>query len=478
MTSIEKRDHPDFFHKSHQRYRALFDLVKEGILIMDFETGSIQDANPAILTMFGNVLEEIIGKKTWELGSIIDSKTAHSIFDELHSKDYLHILDFLMHNNKGDILPVDLIAQVYQMGDQKIIQITLNDISAQRLWAEVLDNSQIRYRRLFEVTQEGILILDYKSGQIVDANPFITNLMGFSLDELVGKELWEIGFVVDKELAQKAFQELQIKSYIRYSDLPLQHKFGQIMEVEFLSFVYSVGMEKVIQCNIRDMTNQKKLREYENAIMRSIQETIHSLACMSEIRDPYTTGHQQRVAELAVPIAKELKLPPNEIEGLRLSAILHDIGKFSIPLEIMIKSTKLEEIEKVMLRNHSLHGYNVLKGIQFPWPIAETVLQHHERLNGSGYPNRLRGYSILIGAKIIGVADTVEAMTGSRPYRPAIGIDTALQYIQTESGRLFEPVIVEACVKLFKEKQFQFSERPDKETYVSFAAKSSYGETL
>ena len=478
MTTIENSDHPDYLHKSLHRYRALFDSVKEGIFIMDFETGVIQDANPAILAMFEVSLEEIIGKTTWEIEPIIDKKIAYPIFEELRSKNHLHLPDLSLNKKHGDILSVDLIAQVYQMGDQKIIQITLNDISAQKLWAETLDNSQIRYRRLFEVAQEGILILDYKSGKIVDANPFITNLMGFALDELIGKELWEIGFVVDKDLALKAYRELQTQSFIRYSDLPLQHKFGQIMEVEFVSYVYMVGHEKVIQCNIRDITNQNKLKDYESVILSCNQETIHALVSMEEIRDSYTTGHQERVAELAVPLAQELNLSAQEIEGIRLCAILHDIGKFSIPLEILIKPSELSEIEKDMLRNHSQQGYKVLRGIQFPWPIAETVLQHHERLDGSGYPNELKGSGILQGAKIIAVADTVEAMTGARPYRQAFGIDKALQFIKNNSGKLFEPVIVETCVKLFEEKQFKFSERSFTENNMPAAGKSDFGRML
>ena len=346
-------------------------------------------------------------------------------------------------------------------------RITLTDISDTRLALESLHNKEIQYRSLFEAAQEGILILDYNSGKIVDANPYIAHLMGFSLDEIVGKELWEIGFILDKNLARTAYLELQTKSYIRYSDIPLQHKSGKTIDVEFLSYVYNVDKQKAIQCNIRDITDQKKLRENKNAILASHQETIHALASMVEIRDSYTAGHQKRVAELSVSIARELRFSPVEIEGMELSAILHDIGKFSIPIELLCKSTPLTVSDKELLRNHSQAGYDVLKGIHFPWPIAQTVLQHHERLDGSGYPNGLKGDSISEEAKIIAVADTVEAMTGTRPYRAAFGIDKALQHIQQESGTLFDPLIVEACVKLFNEKKFSFSSRPPSETIIS-----------
>jgi len=219
------------------------------------------------------------------------------------------------------------------------------------------------------------------------------------------------------------------------------------------------------------------MRMYKKSLSRSHQETIHALASMVEMRDSYTAGHQKRVAELSVAIAKELHLSASEIEGLNYCSILHDIGKFNIPTELLVKSTSLTEPEKDMLRNHVQTGYDILKGIHFPWPIAQTVLQHHERLDGSGYPNRLKSENIRKEAKIIGVSDTVEAMIGARPYRPAFGIDKALRHIQHESGRLFDPVIVDICVKLFYEKKFIFSTRPASETIIALEG-AGYGETL
>jgi len=151
-----------------------------------------------------------------------------------------------------------------------------------------------------------------------------------------------------------------------------------------------------------------------------------------------------------------MKLPEDKIEGIRIAALVHDIGKISIPAEILSKPSKLNEMEFSLIKNHSKTGYDILKTIDFPWPIAKIVLQHHEKIDGSGYPQGLKGKKILLGAKIIGVADVVEAMSSHRPYRPSLGNDKALEEISQNRGTLYEPEVVDACLKLFKEKGFKF----------------------
>ncbi len=327
-------------------------------------------------------------------------------------------------------------------------------------------SSELRYRRLFESAQSGILILDFLSGKIVDANPFLLDLLGFSASELCGKELWELGSTIDKEFALQAFETLQKKNYIRYENLPLRKKCGQLIDVEFISNVYDVGVEKMIQCDIRDISSQKKLALYQSLAISNMDDLVNALVAMSEARDPYTAGHQQRVSELSLAIAKELHYSDANLEGLRMSTMLHDIGKFAIPAEILTKPTPLSEEEMGLLRSHVVEGYKILRLIHFHWPVAQTVLQHHERLDGSGYPNGLKGDSISDEARIIGVADTVEALTSSRPYRPAVGLDIALMNIQEESDRLFDPKIVAVCLRLFREKKFKFSPSKLKVSYT------------
>ena len=178
---------------------------------------------------------------------------------------------------------------------------------------------------------------------------------------------------------------------------------------------------------------------------------VTAIASTVERRDPYTAGHQRRTAHLATAIATEMHLPEALIEGLNLAAVVHDIGKIGIPAEILCKPSKLDNLEYGLIKRHPEIGYDILKSIAFPWPLAKTVLQHHERLDGSGYPAGLKDEEILLEAKILAVADVVEAMMSHRPYRPALGIESALNEISRNKDRLYDAKVVDACVKLFQE---------------------------
>lgn len=184
--------------------------------------------------------------------------------------------------------------------------------------------------------------------------------------------------------------------------------------------------------------------------------TINAIAKIVEIRDPYTAGHQKRVAKLVCAIAEEMSLPQDKTEGLYAAGILHDIGKMNVPTEILSKPGRLSEIELGLIKTHPQAGSDIIKEMEFPWAVSLIVLQHHERLNGSGYPQGLKGEDILMEAKIIGVADVVEAMSSHRPYRPALGIDKVLEEISQNRGILYDREVVDACLKLFKEKGFKF----------------------
>jgi putative nucleotidyltransferase with HDIG domain len=174
-----------------------------------------------------------------------------------------------------------------------------------------------------------------------------------------------------------------------------------------------------------------------------------------ERRDPYTAGHQIRSATLARTIATEMGLSQEKIDGIRVAGSIHDIGKLSIPAEILSKPTKLSEVEFSLIKEHSRSGYEILKDVESPWPLAEIVYQHHERMDGSGYPRNLKGEEILIEARILAVADVVEAMASHRPYRPGLGIDAALNEIEKNRGIFYDNTVADACLRLFREKGFK-----------------------
>ena len=193
-------------------------------------------------------------------------------------------------------------------------------------------------------------------------------------------------------------------------------------------------------------------------ISRTLSQTVEALAAAAEVRDPYTAGHQRRVTELAVAIARKLELDAIRVEGLRVAGLMHDIGKMAIPSELLSKPSKLSDLEYRMIQDHPQTARGILSTVEFPWPIGDIVLQHHERLDGSGYPSALSGDEILLEARILAVADVVEAMASHRPYRPARGIDQALREIRDGAGTKYDERVVEACTLLFESGEFALPE--------------------
>jgi len=211
---------------------------------------------------------------------------------------------------------------------------------------------------------------------------------------------------------------------------------------------------------VRDITVQKnaeeELRNSVDKLRKITGATIQAMAQTVEVRDPYTAGHQKRVADLARAIATRMGLSSDRVDGIRMAGAIHDIGKISVPAEILSKPGLLTPLEFSLIKTHAQIGYDILKDIEFPWDIATMVLQHHERLDGSGYPQGVTGERILLEARILTVADVVEAMASHRPYRPSLGMDKALEEIKDKRGRFYDPDVVDACLRLFSENKFTF----------------------
>ncbi len=262
----ELKDSRDEIEREHNRYIDLYDFSPVGYLTLARD-GTIRQANLAVARILSLERSRLLGARFGSFIAQRDLTVFNSMVDRVFQSRTQEHCEIMIENNGTTNTPTKLQRTLRLdaiiTDNQQECRLSLTDISDIRQALDALKKKEEQYRCLFEAAQEGIMILDYKSGEIVDANPYIAHLMGFSLDEIIGKELWEIGFILDKELAQKAYLELQTKRYIRYSDLPLQHKSGKVIDVEFISYVYNVGEEKAIQCTIRDITQQKQLREYE-----------------------------------------------------------------------------------------------------------------------------------------------------------------------------------------------------------------------
>ncbi len=733
--------------QAHQEWMAALDVMEDPIFLHDKDFHILR-CNRAYQRCAGIPFKQLIGRLYYEVYPKTHAPLRHclqAMEGAAAAEEEVAVGDRIFRSRSSSVADGE--------GNYLYSIHTLEDITAAHQARVALKESEAQYRRLFEASKEGILLLDAETGMIKDANPFILDLLSYDLGECVGKMLWEIGLFADIEASKLAFKKLQTDGYIQYEDLPLQTKGGQQKDVEFVSSLYDVGGRKAIQCNIRDITERKRseralqdekefsdmlieslpdifyligqqgtllrwsrkgaelfglseeemlrtnvltlgheqdrtliarmiqeafatgsastearlvlrngVRNYamtttrvearhevnvigfgiditqlkqseaallganrelktlsaanlalvraasedelvrevasiivekggyqmawvgyaehdaartvrpvaqsgieagylenehftwadtdpgptatairtgvtvvnsdylsypdvapwrENAIKRgyqssiaiplvqakqvlgaltihtnkvfafgkeevalleelasdlsygiitlrtraeheqhatvlrqSLEQSVQTIAATVEARDPYTAGHQRRVGDLATAIAQAMGLPEEQIHGIHLAAIIHDLGKIHIPAEILSKPGRLNELEYLMIKTHPQEGYDILKDVKFPWPIADMVLQHHERLDGSGYPQGLKGDQIILGARILGVSDLVEAMSSHRPYRPGLGIEAALGEIIRGRGTLFDPQVADACVALFREHNY------------------------
>ena len=286
-------------------------------------------------------------------------------------------------------------------------------------------------------------------------------LTGYSANDLTGNNGISFGQLICSADFEKIRQEIQaaLKAKTDYRvHFRIKDRAGtEKWVLEQGHGVYSADGELLNMVGfISDVTeNKQKLQQATKSLRKAILGTVQAISTTMEFRDPYTAGHQRRVADLAVAIAAELGLSQGQIEGVRIAGLIHDIGKIYVPVEILSKPGRLNEVEMSLIRMHSQAGFEILKGSEFPWPIAEIVIQHHERIDGSGYPRGLKGEDMLIEAKIIAVADVVEAMASPRPYRPALGLDRALEEIASKRGKHFDALVADICVDVFRKNNFQ-----------------------
>ncbi|MEN6311964.1 MAG: HD domain-containing phosphohydrolase [Acidobacteriota bacterium] len=321
------------------------------------------------------------------------------------------------------------------------------------------------YRLSFEHVADVIYLLDTEP-RFTGISPSVERILGYKPQEFIGWPVDKLGSIIAPESLGQALEdvarvlkgEMVSERIYRFVARDGTIKIGEVNASPLMRDGRIIGLVSVA----RDVTDRKqaedKLKLTLENLHKAVLATIRVMAFAVEARDPYTSGHQFRVAALAHAIAGEMNRPQEQMESIRLAASIHDIGKLSIPAEILSKPTKLTDIEFSLIKEHSQKGFDILKGVPSPWPLAEIVYQHHERVDGSGYPRHLKGDGIMLEARILGVADAVEAMASHRPYRPGLGIEAALKEIKAKRGILFDAEVVDACVRLFREKNYRLPE--------------------
>ncbi len=318
---------------------------------------------------------------------------------------------------------------------------------------KALVKSEEKYRAIFENTGTSLIIIE-EDKTISMANTQCEKLSGYSKEEIENKIKWT-DFVIPEDL--KIMEEYHAARRRVGEKPPTEYEFHFIDREGVIKNIFlKIGIIPGTKKSVASLMDITKHKQAEERLKKTMNATINTMSKIIEVKDPYTSGHQHRVCQLAIHIAQEMTLPEDKIEGIRIASLIHDVGKIGLPTEILSKPTRLTDIEFSLIKGHSQIGYDILQSIDFSYPVADIVLQHHERLNGSGYPNNLKGNEILPEAKIIGVADVVEAMSSFRPYRPALGIDKALEEIYQNKDTLYDPEVVDTCFKLFKEKEFKF----------------------
>lgn len=487
------------------KWQTTFDAIGDAVCLLDRECKVLQ-CNQATMNLVGRPLSEIIGRQCWEvvhgttgpiegcpIGRMRESRVRETMTLPLGDR-WFHVMVDPILNEAGEVTgAVHIVADIteYQRATQEI-----KDLNTLLKAIKDINEALLRVKsepELFEQTCDLLLavpyvrfawigLLDPKSPEIrVAAHAGYEQGYLDSMRVTRDDTEWGQGpsgeairtrtpvviedIDTDPRLAPWR-EEARLRSYRSNVSLPLVHQkeiigvlnvysgkpnaFGP-EEIEFL-----VQVAGDIAVGVKSLRLEQGLAETLKKVQKTLNDTVQVLASTVETRDPYTAGHQQRVAKLASAIAQALGFPPDRIEGMRVLGYLHDLGKISVPGEILNRPGKISTHEYNLIKMHPKAGYDIIKNIEFPWPVAQAILQHHERLDGSGYPDGLAGRDIIKEAKILAVADVVEAMASHRPYRAALGIEEALEEITKNSGKLYDPEVVEVCVQLLKEGGFAF----------------------
>jgi len=572
---------------SETRYRRLFETAQDGILILNAETGRIDDVNPYMIDMLHYSHEEFIGKQLWEVSPFKNTVLNIAAFAELQEKGYIRYKDLPLETKEGKPVAVEFVSNVYKSNGNQVIQCNIRniterkevdrklleavmfqqrlidalpvpvfyidsegrylgcnnsfekfsgqtreqtngktvyelfpkkiadlyheknlvllqnpgtqiyettvkdegglvhhvifhkatfpnldgsavggligailDITDRKRSEEALRESEELFRSYLEYAPDAVYMSDLK-GTFLYGNRKCEEIIGYRREELLGKNLLEFNILPEKSLnkAAQLFKSSNEGKPTGPDEMDLISKEGRLIPVEINTSVVQRSGQAIVLAFVRDITERKQAEEERKQsferMRKALLATVHSISIIVEMKDPYTSGHQRRVADLARSIAKEMGLSADRRDFIRTAATIHDIGKIAIPSEILSKPTKLTDLEFSLIKTHAQAGYDILKDIEFPWPVADVVLQHHERMNGSGYPQGLKGNDILLEARILAVADVVEAMASHRPYRPALGLEAAMEEIMKNKGILYDADVVDACSILFSEKSYQ-----------------------
>ena len=448
----ERKQTEKALRESESKFKALVDQTPNALFLHDLD-GNIIEVNRANVELYGYSKEEFSNLKVRDIDpDSVKREDNKNFWNRLTGKK---VIKFETKHRKkdGSFFPVNIAISAIRLEDKKYILAIAEDISEKRQVEEILQENKQFLNAMISCSPLALYSIDL-NGNVLTWNNSAEKMFGWSAKEVIGKQLPMIPKGKEHEFLTLRRKVLTDRGFVG-KELIRERKDGTQfpMSLSVAPIHDKNGKIVGIMSAAEDITNRMQAKK---KLVKAMNATIETLSKIVGTRDPYTSGHQDKVAQLSIKIARKLKLSESRIEGIRIASLIHDVGKIGIPSEILTKPSKLTDLEFLLIKNHPKIGYDILKDIDFAHPIAKIVLQHHERINGSGYPNQLKGEDILLEAKIIAVADVIEAMMSHRPYRPALGIEKALAEITKNKGILYEPELVDICVKLFIEKGFKF----------------------
>ena len=449
--------------QSEEKYRTILEDIQEGYFEVDL-AGNLTFFNNSLCQFFGYSREELMGMNYLQYTDKEHSKKLFQAFNRVYSTGKsTEGFDWQIIRKDGTKRYVEASVSLREDSSGKLIGFRgiARDVTEHKRADEALLESEEKYRGIIENMQEGYFETDLP-GNFIFVNEAVCELMGYSREELIGKNNRQFANEGSSKKIYQAFNKIYRTGKAAKG---IEHEYIRKDGIKgFTALSISLvrdeeGKPIGFRCISHDITERKRAEEQLHQTLENLKKavgtTIQVLVSAVEARDPYTAGHQKRVADMARAIATEMGLAQEIIEGIRVAGSIHDIGKISIPAEILSKPTKLTNTEFSIIKEHSQIGHDMLKDVESPWPLAEIVHQHHERMNGSGYPRNMKGDEILLEARILAVADVVEAMGSHRPYRPTLGTEAALEEITKKKGILYGNAVADACLRLFKEKGYQ-----------------------
>jgi PAS domain S-box-containing protein len=453
----ESKRAEEALRENERRYRRLVNhsLLGIGVSCED----QVLFANPALLRLFGyDDLEEFIRIPLLNHVAPASHKLINARMERIkHREPTPAEFEYDIQRKDGTIKTLLASSAHFKVQDKIYTQTTFQDITERKQAEKLLQQDRETFSTILAHAMYGVVLIE-KDGRYLYVNREFTAITGYTLEDTPTGEDWMHKAFPDKEYRQKVLEfwnkDRGLEGVNR--EFRVVCKDGGIKQIDFRPTRLPDGRAVVM---LADVTERKQaeeaLRRSYYKLRETLVMTVNALASTVEMRDPYTAGHQRRVTILACAIAEEMGLTGEQFDGLHFAGLVHDIGKNSVPMEILNKPGRISEMESNIIKIHPQSGYNLLKEIEFSWPVAQIVLQHHERLDGSGYPQGLKNGEIMLEAKILAVADVVEAMVSYRPYRPALGIEAALEEITKNREILYDPEVVDVCTRLFRENGFR-----------------------